>query len=281
MVKTPSVSSYSPSLPTYKTRFMDVLWGTGSIEFGVTDTLRTGLEIPWKVRIPDMSNESIRREVGYAYADTLMAYGLDFDSAYGIPNSGKAIANALIDTLKERGMYREWFSTNVKPEPEKISELRQLYPSERKKIIIGNAPSSSNKILFVDDVYFSGKTINQSKQLLDLILDCTSPEIYRGFLFGIDLMYPVSKEGVSERPLSKLKEEYGIKSFPVVNAVEIYMHFKAKSLRHGYPDASLVDGFAKHLLQHGNVNVKAHLKPIIDQFNADELKSRLSARNQE
>ena len=250
----------------YKQDFIEFLLSTGALKISGDFKLKSQRFSPYFVNIGDFNDGITTAALGDAYANAIKNSGVEFDSLYGIPEKGIAIAISTSIGLGKLGINKPWFFTRKMPK--EYGEMTNLSKAEKRKaLIVGRAPKQDDRILFEDDVFTTGDTKYESKALLDELLD--NPR-YSALPIGVDRQ-EVGIDGKSA--IEEFTQKTGISVISIVNAFEIYQHLKTK------PDLNQADveRIRTYLRVYGTKKVREDLGEFSEQIIIDKDKSVIPA----
>ncbi len=196
-----------------KMRIVQFLLETGALKFGDFN-LKSGRSSPWFVNMGDFNYAKATQVFGEVYAEALLNSGTEFDTLYGIPEKGIALAVATSMASAKQKPNLSWFFTRKFPKG--YGEATGLTPEEKiKAFVVGKAPKTGDRIAQVDDVFTAGDAKYEARKLLESLGDFKYPV----------LALAVDRQEVGIDGKSAIKEyeaKTGTKVVSVVNAVEIY-----------------------------------------------------------
>ena len=133
-------------------KFVDFLLSQEVLQFG-NFTLKSGRESPYFFNLGQVASGSGFAELGKAYAETILASGIEFDVLFGPAYKGIPIAVATAAALAEKGM-----------------DVGVAYNRKEAKdhgeggMLVG--ADVGGRVLLIDDVLTSGKAIREAVALL-------------------------------------------------------------------------------------------------------------------
>ncbi|MFW6022392.1 MAG: orotate phosphoribosyltransferase [Halanaerobiaceae bacterium] len=195
----------------YKEEFIEFMVEAGVLKFGEFTT-KSGRKAPYFVNTGNYKTGEQISKLGDFYAESINnSLNEDYDVLFGPAYKGIPLVVTTASSL-----YRK-YSESVS-----ISFNRK----ERKDhgeggSIIGHLPEDNEKILIIEDVVTAGTSVRESVALLDKIADVN--------IFALIISVDRMEKGSSGKSATQeLEEEYGIKTYSIVNIKEIveYLHNK-------------------------------------------------------
>ncbi|MFW6306217.1 MAG: orotate phosphoribosyltransferase [Bacillota bacterium] len=195
----------------YKEEFIEFMVEAGVLKFGEFTT-KSGRKAPYFVNTGNYKTGEQISKLGDFYAESINnSLNEDYNVLFGPAYKGIPLVVTTASSL-----YRK-YSESVS-----ISFNRK----ERKDhgeggSIIGHLPEDNEKILIIEDVVTAGTSVRESVALLDKIADVN--------IFALIISVDRMEKGSSGKSATQeLEEEYGIKTYSIVNIKEIveYLHNK-------------------------------------------------------
>lgn len=186
-----------------KTAFIDFLMSQDVLKFG-DFTLKSGRRSPYFFNLGEVASGTGYAQLGQAYADAILAAGVEFDVLFGPAYKGIPIATATAIALAARGM-----------------EVGVAYNRKEAKthgeggMTVGAA--LSGKVLLIDDVLTSGKAIREALAVLPEEADI---EI-AGAVIAMDRQEIVDANAGSETAVSKLSQEISAPVISIANMQDL------------------------------------------------------------
>jgi orotate phosphoribosyltransferase len=140
-------------MQNYKTAFLQLALKYEVLRFG-SFTLKSGRISPYFFNLGRIAGGTALRELGHAYADAMLASGVEFDLLFGPAYKGIPLAAAAACALAERGRDVP-FSYNRK----------EAKDHGEGGVLVG-AEVRGRRVLIVDDVLTAGTALRESYELL-------------------------------------------------------------------------------------------------------------------
>jgi len=186
-----------------KKEFIDFMADSDVLTFG-DFTTKSGRKTPYFVNTGNYKTGMHISVLGNYYADLVVASCEKFDAIYGPAYKGITLAAATAASL-----YRN-------------HQINTPYFFNRKEIkdhgeggsLIGYKPKDGDRIIIIEDVVTAGTAVRESIQILKSVADVTVTALF----VSVDRM----ERGKGERStLDELRDEFGIKVYPIINARDI------------------------------------------------------------
>ena len=140
-------------MQSYKTAFLQLALKHQVLRFG-SFTLKSGRISPYFFNLGRIASGAALRQLGHAYADAILASGLEFDLLFGPAYKGIPLAAAVACALAERGRDLP-FAYNRK----------EAKDHGEGGVLVG-AEVGGKRVLIVDDVLTAGTALRESHTLL-------------------------------------------------------------------------------------------------------------------
>ncbi|HLC54344.1 MAG TPA: orotidine 5'-phosphate decarboxylase / HUMPS family protein [Candidatus Nanoarchaeia archaeon] len=128
--------------------------GLGVFEDPANDrTLKSKRLSPWFLNIGDFNDGTTLAALSEAYADTIIASGVQIDTVYGIPEKGVGLVGPVATELARKGRNVGWFFTRKLPKEHGEASGK----TDLTKLIVGRIPTDGQAIGQLDDVFTSGE----------------------------------------------------------------------------------------------------------------------------
>jgi orotate phosphoribosyltransferase len=213
--------------------FVELLVRHDVLRFGEF-TLKSGRRSPYFVNAGQFRTGAAIAGLGRAYADDLARSGLDFDLLFGPAYKGVPLAVATAIALAERGRDVAF-----------CFDRKEQKDHGEGGWFVGTAPWPGARVVIVDDVITSGKSIHESALLLRRAADVT--------IAGVVVAVDRQERGTGPRTtLGELQSELGVPVRPIVTIRQIAAHLHGRAVG----DRVLVDderlaAIQAHLAEHG------------------------------
>jgi orotate phosphoribosyltransferase len=138
----------------YQQQFLDLALEHGVLRFGEF-TLKSGRISPYFFNLGQISTGAAMRRLAGAYADALLASGLEFDLLFGPAYKGIPLAAAVACALAERGVDKP-FAYNRK----------EAKDHGEGGLLVG-AEIHDQRVLIVDDILTAGTALRESHTLIE------------------------------------------------------------------------------------------------------------------
>jgi orotate phosphoribosyltransferase len=171
-------------------------------------TLKSGRKSPYFINAGQLRTGKSIAGLGRAYAEELRRRGIDFDLVFGPAYKGVPLAVATAIALSD-------------------ADLDVAYGFDRKEakdhgeggVFVGTPPTDGMRVVMVDDVITSGRSLREAAQLLRSAADVTIPAA----VVAVDRR----ERGKSQRStMVELREELGMEVCAIVDILEVvdYLH---------------------------------------------------------
>ena len=228
----------------YKAGFITHLLQTGALRVGTDHNLKSKRTSPWFVNMGDFNDGQSSRVLGEVYSRALSESGIAFDTLYGIPQKGNALAVATAYAFADERPDLPWFFT--RPVPKEYGEATGLSSEDRRKaLVVGRAPEDGNKIAQLDDVFTAGTAKYDARDTLESLGNFEYPVL----AIAVDRQ-EVGLDGRSA--ITDYEGQTGTKVLSVVNASDIYSFLRERALVPGQD----LDRMANYLRVYGTQAVR-------------------------
>lgn len=197
----------------YKQEFIEFMVESGVLRFGSFVT-KSGRNTPFFINAGLYNTGSQLNRLGEYYARAIHdAFGTDFDILFGPAYKGIPLS-----VTTAAALYR-MYGVDV------------AYTSNRKEakdhgetgILLGAPISKENRIIFIEDVTTSGKSIDETMP----IIKAQGGENVLGLVISVDRM----ERGKTEKSaLSELRENYGLKTTAIVTMAEVVEYLYGREI---------------------------------------------------
>ncbi|MBS3066833.1 orotidine 5'-phosphate decarboxylase [Candidatus Pacearchaeota archaeon] len=215
-------------MQTYKQELITFLIKTGALS--VFDSpendrsLKSKRLSPWFVNMGEFNDGESTSVLGNVYAGAIADSEINFDSLYGIPEKGVALAIATSIGLISRGVNAPWFFT--RKDEKTHGEASNLPSNERaKKLIVGRVPKQGDNIIQLDDVFTAGDAKYEARTELESFGKFNYPLL----VIAVDRQeVGTNASGISA--IDEYESKTGTKVISVVTASDVYTYLKERTL---------------------------------------------------
>lgn len=188
----------------YKQEFIEFMVDCQVLKFG-DFTLKSGRKSPFFMNAGGYVTGSQLRRLGEYYAKAIHDhYGLDFDVLFGPAYKGIPLSVATTMAISE--LYGK--------EVRYCSNRKEIKDHGDTGIWLGSKPNSGERVVIIEDVTTSGKSIEETYPIIKAQADV---EIV-GLIVSLNRM----EKGKSEKSaLVEIKEKYGFDANAIVNMQEV------------------------------------------------------------
>lgn len=197
-------------MEAYKENFIDFMVGSDVLKFGEF-TLKSGRKSPFFMNAGAYVTGNQLHELGRFYARAVHdAFGLDFDVVFGPAYKGIPLSVVTCIALQE--LYGK--------EAEYCSNRKEAKDHGEAGILLGAELHDGDKVVMVEDVTTSGKSIDETYPLLKSIADV---EVV-GLMVSLD-RGEVGPSGTVSA-IEEVSEKYGFPTAAIVSMPEVieYLH---------------------------------------------------------
>lgn len=208
-------------MDSYKERFIDFLLENNALEICNNPdredgcyVLKSGRISPFFMNMGKLNGGEQLLSLGEAYAEAIFAnFGKDFDLVFGPAYKGIPLAVAASMQFSSLFGYSPNFCANRK-------EVKDHGDSG---IILGRKPQDGDRVVIVEDVTTSGKSIDETVPILKSLADVK----IGGLVVSLNrLEYGSDK---SKTALEELSEKYGIKTTAIISMQDVAEYLKARN----------------------------------------------------
>lgn len=188
----------------YKKQFIEFMVDSQVLKFGEF-TLKSGRKSPFFMNAGGYVTGTQLRRLGEYYAKAIHDnYGLDFDVLFG--PAYKGIPLSVATTMAISGLYGK--------EVRYCSNRKEVKDHGDTGILLGSKLKDGDKVVIIEDVTTSGKSIEETFPILKEQADV---EI-RGLMVSLNRM----EKGKGEKSaLAEIKEKYGFETNAIVTMEEV------------------------------------------------------------
>lgn len=188
----------------YKKDFIDFMMASGVLKFGEF-TLKSGRKSPFFLNAGAYVTGSQLKKLGEFYARAIHdAYGLDFDILFGPSYKGIPLSVVTAIAIKELYDVDVRYSSNRK----------EAKDHGDKGILLGSAMKDGDRVVMIEDVTTSGRSINETYPIIRA----------QGEVEVIELMVSINRmergQG-AHSALSEVREKYGFPTGAIVTLEEV------------------------------------------------------------
>ena len=211
----------------YKQQFIDLLVRHEVLRFG-DFTLKSGRRSPYFINAGQLRTGAAIAGLGEAYAARLQGEGLAADLLFGPSYKGVPLAVATAIAVARAG-----------------SDIAFCFDRKEAKdhgeggVFVGTAPWPGARVVIVDDVITSGKSIHESVALLRKAADVA----FAGVIVAVDRQ---ERGRGGKSTLAELQEELGAPVRPIVTIREIAAHLRGRVI-----DDARLAAIEGYLAEHG------------------------------
>lgn len=198
----------------YKEEFIEFMIDSEVLKFGDFVT-KSGRKTPFFINTGFYRTGAQLRRLGQYYAQAIMeSFGGDFDVLFGPAYKGIPLSVAASIALSEN------FNVDVRY----CSNRKEVKDHGDVGILLGGPINDGDRVMMIEDVTTSGKSINETMPILQAQGDIT----VAGLVVSVDRM----ERGTGERSaIAELEEKYGIKIRAIVTMAEVIEHLYNKEYR--------------------------------------------------
>ena len=199
-------------MESYKQEFIEFMVDSNVLKFGEF-TLKSGRKSPFFMNAGSYVTGTQLRKLGQYYAKAIHDnYGLDFDILFGPAYKGIPLGVATVMAISEL------YGKDVKY----CSNRKEVKDHGDTGILLGSPIKDGDKVVIIEDVTTSGKSIEETFPILKAQGDV---EI-KGLIVSLNRM---EKGQFSDKSaLEEIKEKYGFETAAIVSMEEVtsYLHNK-------------------------------------------------------
>ncbi len=170
---------------------------------------------PWFLNVGDFDDGNTLSALSEAYADEIIASGVNADLLYGIPEKGVPLVGPVLTDLSKKGKNMAYFITRKMPKEHGEATGK----SDLIKQIVGRVPKDEQSVIQLDDVFTAGDAKYLARKDLQALGNFKLP------LLAIALdRQEVGIDG--QNAIAKYEKETGTKVVSVVNATDVLNYLK-------------------------------------------------------
>lgn len=203
--------AHDPAVTDHRSRFLSLALRAEALRFGAF-TLKSGRESPYFFNAGRFDSGAALAGLAACYADAVDAAGLDYDLLFGPAYKGVPLAVATAIALSERGQDAPF-----------CFDRKEQKDHGEGGWFVGTAPQAGMRVVIVDDVITSGKSIHESVALLRR----TAAVEIAGVVVAVDRQ----ERGTGERStLAELQDELRAPVRPIVTIREVIHHLHGREV---------------------------------------------------
>lgn len=198
----------------YKEEFIEFMVDCGVLKFG-DFVAKSGRKTPFFINAGFYRTGAQLNKLGEYYAKAINEkYGTDFDLLFG--PAYKGIPLTVATTMAMNTLY----GVDIKY----CSNRKEVKDHGDTGILLGSPISEDDRIVFIEDVTTSGKSIDETLP----IVKANGGKNIIGLVISVDRM----EKGKTEKSaLEELKENYGIETTAIVTMAEVIEHLYNKEYK--------------------------------------------------
>ncbi len=201
-------------MESYKKEFIEFMVDCGVLKFGDFVT-KSGRKTPFFINTGFYRTGGQLNRLGEYYARAINEkYGVDFDLLFG--PAYKGIPLTVATTMALNRLY----GADIKY----CSNRKEVKDHGDTGILLGSPISEEDKIIFIEDVTTSGKSIDETLP----IVKANGGKNIIGLVISVDRM---EKGKTDKSALEELKENYGIETTAIVTMAEVIEHLYNKEYK--------------------------------------------------
>ena len=220
-------------METYQQAFIELLVRHEVLRFGEF-TLKSGRRSPYFVNAGQFRTGAAISGLGRAYAACMRRAGLACDLVFGPSYKGVPLAVATVIALAEQGEDTPFcFDRKEKKEHGEGGWF------------VGTTPQDGMRVIIVDDVITSGKSIHESISLLRRTADVQ--------IAGVVVAVDRQERGTGTKTtLAELRDDLGVPVHPIVTIREVATHLHGRTIAgQQLVDDTRFAAIAAHLAEYG------------------------------
>jgi len=189
-------------METFQRDFVELLVQYEVIRFG-DFTLKSGRKSPYFINAGQLRSGDAIARIGKAYAARIDERNLGCDLVFGPSYKGVPLAVATAVALAERGRDAGY-----------VFDRKEVKDHGEGGVFVGMKPTDGMKVVLVDDVITSGRSVREA---VDLVRKAADVEI-TGVIVAVDR----EERGKGHKTtLAELDEELGVRVHPIVTIREL------------------------------------------------------------
>lgn len=217
-------------MESYKRAFIDFMVRSDVLRFGEF-TLKSGRKSPFFMNSGAYVTGSQLEQLGRFYAEAAKdAFGLDFDVVFG--PAYKGIPLSVVTAIALSGLYGK--------EVRYCSNRKEAKDHGDAGILLGSELRDGDKVLIVEDVTTSGKSIEETYPILKAAADVDVV----GLLVSLNRQ-EVGRGGTMAA-LDEVSETYGFPARAIVTMAEVVEHLSEEGLLSAEQQAAIEAYYAEY-----------------------------------
>ncbi|MEK6933342.1 MAG: orotidine 5'-phosphate decarboxylase / HUMPS family protein [Nanoarchaeota archaeon] len=202
----------------YKRKFIEFAFANGLKVFknsAEDRTLKSKRISPWFLNVGDFNDGTTLLKLSEAYAEAIIASGVNVDLIYGIPEKGVSLVGPVATEMTRKEHNVGWFFTRKLPKEHGEATGK----TDLTKLVVGKIPKEGQAIGQLDDVFTAGDAKYMARQELQALGNFKLP------LLAIALdRQEVAIDGKSA--IEEYEAKTGTKVVSVVRATDVLDYLK-------------------------------------------------------
>jgi len=211
-------------------------------------TLKSKRISPWFLNVGEFNDGKTLDQLSEAYADSLMGSGFIVDTVYGIPEKGVGLVAPVAAAMARKGENVGWFFTRKIPK----GHGEATGKTDLTKLVVGRIPQNGQSIGQLDDVFTTGDTKYESRELLEKFGDFQYPVL----VIALDRQ-EVGINGKSA--IAEYESKTGTKVISAVNAVDVLKYMKEQIDDSGSNMTEKIRRLSNYLRVYGTDEARAYV----------------------
>ena len=214
-------------MEAFKQEFIEFMVRSGVLTFGDFVT-KSGRRTPYFINTGNYKTGEQMEKLGHYYAAAIHeVMGTEFDNLYGPAYKGIPLCVAASIALHRDFGHNVTYTFNRK----------EAKDHGEKGSLIGYQYKGGERIVIIEDVTTAGTSVRETVEILKSA--CPQGVDLRALIVSADRM---ERGTGSKSALAELADEFGIKTFPIVNIDEITAHLSTHDVDgHRIIDAKMLD----------------------------------------
>lgn len=193
---------------TYKERFVKFMAGNGILNFGEY-TLKHGAEVNYYINTENFTTNAQIAKIGEYFADCIREHNIEFDTVMGMAYHGIAFSAATSYSLFQKYGITVNYCFDRKQ------------PDSRGRMLCGYSLQDGDKVVIVDDLMSSGKTLAARLKEIKKMADVEIAAV----IVIADRMIPNEKTGQIGSKM--IEERYNTKVYSIISGEDIQHALKS------------------------------------------------------